>query len=87
MSYDPVYMALRDSFDSTLINQAIDAIRYEITRPAVVFRPCVYVDGNMWCCLYGEDIMSGVVGFGETPEKAAAAFDLVWWRGKAVPSE
>lgn len=30
-----------------------------------------YKDGDQWCCLYGKDIMSGIVGFGDTPYLAA----------------
>ena len=25
-----------------------------------------YKDGNQWCCLYGDDIQSGICGFGDT---------------------
>lgn len=35
----------------------------------------VYLDGNQWCALIGEDIMSGTNGWGNTPE--AALTDLV----------
>ena len=30
-----------------------------------------YKDGDQWCCLYGKDIMNGIVGFGDTPYLAA----------------
>ena len=30
-----------------------------------------FKDGNQWCCLYGKDLMSGIVGFGDTPYLAA----------------
>lgn len=46
--------------------------------PHVLMRPRIFPDGNAWCALYGENIMEGVVGFGETPEAAAADFDLAW---------
>jgi hypothetical protein len=54
------------------------AVRAEMTRPSVLMRPRVYMDGNAWCALYGDNIMEGVVGFGETPELAAKAFDAAW---------
>lgn len=38
------------------------------------FKPKVYVDGNKWCALYGDDIISGVVGFGKTPTEALENF-------------
>lgn len=30
-------------------------------------KPKLYKDGNMWCCLLGENLMEGVCGFGESP--------------------
>lgn len=33
----------------------------------VIIKPKLYKDGEQWCCLYGEDIQNGVVGFGSTP--------------------
>lgn len=31
-------------------------------------------DGNQWCFLWGEDLQTGVAGFGDTPLKAARDF-------------
>jgi hypothetical protein len=47
----------------------------ERQRPFYLLRPRVCLDGSQWCALYGDDIMSGVAGFGNTPAAAAAAFD------------
>lgn len=44
-------------------------------RPSVLYRPSLSADGGMWCALLGENLQEGVAGFGETPEKAMAAFD------------
>lgn len=33
----------------------------------------VYPDGPMWCALIGEDIQSGIAGFGRSPEKAVVS--------------
>jgi hypothetical protein len=46
--------------------------------PHVLMRPKVYPDGDQWCALYGDDLQSGVCGFGKTPEAACANFDLNW---------
>lgn len=51
------------------------------SAPHVVENARVFLDGNMWCCLKGDDIQSGVCGFGETPEKACSEFDNVWTNG------
>lgn len=47
--------------------------------PHVLMRPRVYPDGTKWCALYGEDLVMGVAGFGDTPEEACAAFDQAWF--------
>jgi hypothetical protein len=72
------------------LSHAIDMLRgefltvaYEMQRPSVVFKPEVFQDGDAWCCLLGENIQVGVVGFGDTPDKACAAFDQVWHNGNA----
>jgi hypothetical protein len=33
----------------------------------------LYPDGNQWCALWGDDIQSGVAGFGDTPALALNA--------------
>lgn len=53
--------------------------------PHVLMRPRIFPDGNAWCALYGENIQDGVVGFGDTPEAAAAAFDLAWRQQVRTP--
>lgn len=50
----------------------------ERQRPFHLLRPPVFPDGNQWCCLYGEDLMQGVAGFGDTPDAASRAFDEAW---------
>jgi hypothetical protein len=57
---------------------AIRSVEAEMTRPFVVMRPKMYPDGNQWCALYGENLQEGVAGFGDTPSKAAEAFDSAW---------
>ena len=56
----------------------IDDINIQYTRPCVVFKPRLSRDGDQWCMLFGEDLQSGVAGFGNTPEAACDAFDQAW---------
>jgi hypothetical protein len=49
--------------------------------PSVLIRPRVFVDGNQFCALYGENIQEGICGFGDTPEEALMAFDEEWFKG------
>jgi len=58
---------------SNLADAAIEA-----RKPHVVMRPRLFLDGNSWCALYGENIQDGVAGYGSSPAKAMAAFDTSW---------
>jgi hypothetical protein len=55
----------------------------EQQRPSVLFKPTISLDGNMYCALYGEDLMEGVAGFGDTMEAAMRDFDKNWREQKA----
>ncbi len=46
--------------------------------PHVLMRPSLVPDGNKWSALYGNNLMDGVGGFGDTPEEAMADFDKNW---------
>jgi hypothetical protein len=51
----------------------------ELDRPSFTLRPKLSRDGGQWCALYGDDLQSGVAGFGESPAAAYANFDRAWW--------
>lgn len=53
-------------------------------RPSAVFRPCLSIDGNKWCALYGDNLQDGVAGFGDSPADAMWDFDRNWHA--ALPS-
>lgn len=58
-----------------------EAIRLAVEsyeRPSVLFRPRLSIDENQWCALYGDDLQSGVSGFGDSPQQAMLAFDQEW---------
>jgi len=72
----------RQNFD---ISHAVQSVAQDIScavseyqRPSVLFRPTIGKDGNKWCALYGENLMEGVAGFGDTPDQAMRAFDAAW---------
>lgn len=71
------------SNDMYIIRTAICEAAALQSRPSVVFRPKVSLDGNMYCLLFGENLMEGVAGFGETMEAAARDFDKNWEHQKA----
>ena len=51
--------------------------------PAAIYKPELFVDGDKWCALYGENLQDGVAGFGDTPEEAMKAFNKEWKEGLA----
>lgn len=46
--------------------------------PSVLYRPRLMAEGAMWCALYGDDLATGVAGFGKTPAEAMHEFDKAW---------
>ena len=46
--------------------------------PSVLYRPRLMADGTKWCALYGDDLASGVAGFGDTPAESMHQFDKAW---------
>ena len=51
----------------------------ESNRPSTIYKPRLYIDGDKWCALYGENIQDGVAGFGSSPDGACRAFDSAWY--------
>lgn len=69
--------------DSTLLAREHEALSIRITHDLVASLRCrVFQDGDMFCCLMGEDLQSGLAGFGPTPQKAVDDFEALWWTGK-----
>lgn len=50
----------------------------EAMRPAVLFKPRVFMDGNQWCALYGDNLHDGCAGFGDSIAEAMSTFDVEW---------
>lgn len=76
-----VETAIRGVDLSHYASVAVEAIRCataEYERPSVLFRPRLFIDGNQWCALYGDNLQEGVAGFGHSPATAMADFDRAW---------
>ncbi|WPU91804.1 hypothetical protein SNE25_21025 [Mucilaginibacter sabulilitoris] len=37
---------------------------------ASLIRPVVFKEGDFYCCFFGDDPITGVIGFGDTPDEA-----------------
>ena len=47
--------------------------------PAFLLRPRLFIDGDQWCALYGDNLQDGVAGFGASPELAFLSFDTAFY--------
>ena len=62
-----------------MAGQAAIEAASEYTKPSVVFKPRIMIDGNQWCALYGDNLQDGVAGFGKSPAEAMREFDRAWY--------
>ena len=67
---------------ANVLCEEASVIRAALTAPHILYKPELKPDGDQWCALLGADLMVGVVGFGDTPAHAMAAFDKAWWKEK-----
>ena len=69
LDFDAAIVCAREAFSDTGL---------AMTRPSVLYRPAIMIDGNKWCALYGENLQDGVAGFGDSPYEAMSDFDKAW---------
>ena len=67
----------QDLIDQSNLNAAVEREEFNLFS---LLRPSVTIDGNQWCVLYGDDLMTGIAGFGDTPYRAVLAFNNEWNR-------
>jgi len=74
------------SFTAAIIQETICAeaaiVRGALTAPHVLMKPDIYPDGTKWCALLGDDLQTGISGFGDTPAQACAEFDKAFNEGR-----
>lgn len=66
---DRITMAISD------ISENLRRMQDVSTSPCAIFKPKFGVDGNQFYFLLGDDLQSGIAGFGETPQLASDDFD------------
>lgn len=60
------------------IQDGLELHAQALTSPHIVFKPTLALDGNLWMALYGENLQSGIAGFGTSPQKAIDDFNANW---------
>jgi len=69
----------RQHFEVLLHQEKMNAIvENEEYNLFSMLKPKLYKDGDSWCCLYGEDLVVGISGFGETPHEAILDWNRKW---------
>lgn len=71
------------STDVYLARSAIIEAAAFVSAPHTRMRPRLFLDGNMYCALYGDNLHDGCAGFGETADLAMQDFDRSWYGQKA----
>lgn len=66
------------SYQQRHFQEATWLVANQWSRPSVLFKPRLFVDGNAYCALYGDDLQSGCTGFGATAAEAMEDFDQNW---------
>lgn len=77
------YWIQRLDMESMIAMQKYEAAKIgllELQRPCVILKPKLFIDGNMWCALYGENLQEGLAGFGKSPSKALEDFDKNYYK-------
>jgi len=79
MDYERAESGQRELHELNVYQSKISAavLEEELTRFKIL-KPKIYIDGNQWCVLYGENIQDGVCGFGDTPDKAIWDWNKQW---------
>lgn len=80
---DAANRAFDISWAVSRIEGQIQGLLSSYDRVSAVYRPRLFIDGNMYCALYGENLQDGCAGFGETPDAAMYDFDKNWSNMKA----
>ena len=80
---DAIENAFRESGFSHYAQQAMQEFQQAgISQqlPSVLYKPKLFIDGDRYCALFGENIQEGCAGFGESAYKAMADFDTNWFK-------
>ena len=69
----------RQHFDTIIFNEQRDRVTEEsILCRFALLKPKIFRDGDQWCVLYGDDLHSGIAGFGKSPRAAIMEWNAAW---------
>ena len=68
-------------YDHILFQEKLRAVETESDfKLFSMLTPRLFLDGDQWCCLYGENIQDGLAGFGKTPIEAVRQWNAEWYK-------
>lgn len=87
MDYEQVESSQRQHHE-ILLHQEKMCVAVESTEynKFSILKPKLYMDGNEWCVLFGDNIQEGVAGFGKTPDKAVLDWNRQWFKEVEPPT-
>ena len=65
------------SHAATMVQHGILQTFSEYGAPSAIYRQKVFLDGDKWCVLYGDNLQDGVAGFGDSPAAAIWNFNEI----------
>jgi hypothetical protein len=65
----------QDRTEEALLAAAIEAQEFNLVK---LLSPRIFIDGDQWCVLHGENLQDGVAGFGDSPILAVYDFNKAW---------
>lgn len=80
------YQAVKDGIENSFCNvaylavEAIGILRNTYDRPSAVYRPTLSMDGNTWIAVYDDNLQTGCVGTGKSPDAAMWDYDRAWYK-------
>ena len=59
------------------MNALVEAEEFNLVA---LLKPKIYIDGDHWCVLWGENLQDGIAGFGSSPILAVYNFSKAWYQ-------
>ena len=80
---------LLDANYQAILFDKINAIIEEQKELNIVktLRAKIFLDGDKWCVLYGENIQEGISAFGDNPMNAVYKFNVAFYTPAPKPSQ
>lgn len=66
-----------DALGQSVKNIAVETEEYNLFS---ILKPKLFIKENQWCCLYGNDIETGIAGFGESPYASILNWSKQWYK-------